>query len=95
MKFYNERVEYGQIRNLFWYRNGNVLERLNGINTHQTKDQFQLQPIYLPLLHFEKNGSFILIDFAWNKPLFTVVLMNSFPFVRVIKTEKIRMEDVQ
>ena len=94
MKFYNERTKYAEIQNTFLYRKGAILDRLVGINTHQSNNEFTLQPIYHPLLRFEKQGDTIFIDAGWNTPKFTVVLLPNFPFVQFLKAEKVQVEDL-
>jgi hypothetical protein len=94
MKFYNEKVQYARIPNRFWYRKGNVLDRLVGINTHQSEREFTLQPIYVPVIRFENLNGVLWIDFSWDAPKFSVVLSPRWPFVQLVRATKIQIEDV-
>ncbi len=93
MKFYNEKIPYARVPNLFWYRKGNLLDRLVGINTHQSDKEFTLQPIYVPVIRFENLNGMLWIDFCWDNPVFSVVLCARWPYVQFVKATKITVED--
>ena len=65
-------------------RKGALLDRLVGIN-FSGSEQVTVEPVYLPLICFEKHGGVATIEINWRKPLWVVFLFGRWPYINVQK----------
>ena len=93
MDIYAERIKLGTLRNIRWFRPGQFCSRLVGINIVQQEEQVTTEPVYLPLISIDRDGSVTFIELATNKPLLLIVLFPQWPFIHIERTNVIHLED--
>jgi hypothetical protein len=86
MKIYQDRFLISRFP-AFRRRTGEVLSRCIGANFTVRDGKVTVEPVYLPLLKFTKQGGMIAIDVAFTDLFAVIILFPKFPFVSAIRVQ--------
>ncbi len=96
LKIYQDKVQIDTVKDAIPFHwdgdRGFILASLKGINIHHDR-KISVEPIYVPFIHITLIGTTTIIEFAWNEPLFFVVLSLQRPFIKFYKSEGITISE--
>ena len=92
MKIYQNRVEIDNFPLFRKNKPGEWLTHLTGIHL-SVQDNVVVEPIYMPLVRFEKIGNVLLVSFATGRPLVDLWLSLRKPFIQIEKSTHFVLED--
>jgi hypothetical protein len=75
----------------FRQRKGAILNRLYGFNIATAGGVVSVEPIYNPLVLFEREGGIIRVTFSLGQPLATLLLFGVFPFINLVRFKELTL----
>ena len=90
MRLYQDRILIDRFPYL-QSRKGRILNRLAGIN-FSGREQVSVEPVYLPLVCFEKHGGVATVEINLHRPLWIVFLFSRWPYIHIQKVTEETIE---
>ena len=91
MKIFHDGILWASIPT-FSEKPGTFLNRLVRVNISQNKERILVEPIYQPVLKFDRRGDFTFVTISWNKPALVIIFMPAWPFATFVKPGGYQLE---
>jgi hypothetical protein len=94
VKIFDTGLPIDQYKDFIWRRGDRFLLKLHGINFNLQARDLYVEPVYLPLFQYQKDGGQMILDvrLGWTEDCWTIILMQVFPYVWIGHSKHIRLD---